>query len=52
MKPHLVNAIIEFPCYLLKSILLQGHMFITTRHIAFFAYIPHKTVSPHIDHIM
>ncbi|KAK7207814.1 hypothetical protein BZA70DRAFT_272268 [Myxozyma melibiosi] len=33
----------EFPCYLLKSILLQGHMFITAKHIAFFAYIPQKT---------
>ncbi|KAK9246125.1 hypothetical protein V1506DRAFT_559685 [Lipomyces tetrasporus] len=37
------DVIAEYPCYLLKSILLPGHMFITEKHISFFAYIPRKT---------
>ncbi|KAK9371386.1 hypothetical protein V1509DRAFT_650976 [Lipomyces kononenkoae] len=37
------DVIAEYPCYLLKSILLSGHMFITEKHITFFAYIPRKT---------
>ncbi|KAK9466301.1 hypothetical protein V1512DRAFT_209021 [Lipomyces arxii] len=41
--PQREETVAEFPCYLLKSVLLQGHMFITQKHVAFFAYIPHKT---------
>ncbi|KAK9359489.1 hypothetical protein V1504DRAFT_457762 [Lipomyces starkeyi] len=37
------DVIAEYPCYLLKSILLSGHMFITEKHVSFFAYIPRKT---------
>lgn len=36
---------IEYPCWLLQSILLQGYMYITQRHICFYAYIPKKHVS-------
>ena len=36
---------IEYPCWLLKSVLLQGYMYITTKHICFYAYLPKKSVS-------
>jgi sterol 3beta-glucosyltransferase len=35
---------IEYPCWLLKSVLLQGYMYITTKHICFYAYLPKKSV--------
>lgn len=35
----------EYPCWLLKSVLLQGYMYITQKHICFYAYLPKKTVS-------
>lgn len=34
----------EYPCWLLQSILLQGYMYITQKHICFYAYIPKKHV--------
>ena len=34
----------EYPCWLLKSVLLQGYMYITDRHILFYAYLPKKSV--------
>lgn len=36
----------EYPCWLLKSVLLQGYMYITQKHICFYAYLPKKTVGP------
>lgn len=36
---------IEYPCWLLKSVLLQGYLYITTKHICFYAYLPKKSVS-------
>ncbi|EGS19465.1 uncharacterized protein CTHT_0049260 [Thermochaetoides thermophila DSM 1495] len=36
------EVIQEYPCWLLQHVLLQGYMFITTRHIAFYAYLPKK----------
>ncbi|OCK82777.1 glycosyltransferase family 1 protein [Lepidopterella palustris CBS 459.81] len=36
------EVISEYPCWLLQSILLQGYMYITQRHICFYAYIPKK----------
>jgi len=36
---------LEYPCWLLKSVLLQGYMYITTRHVCFYAYLPKKGVS-------
>lgn len=39
----LINA--EYPCWLLQSVLLQGYMYITARHICFYAYLPKKAVS-------
>jgi sterol 3beta-glucosyltransferase len=38
-QPH-----IEYPCWLLKSVLLQGFLYITSKHICFYAYLPKKTV--------
>lgn len=32
----------EYPCWLLQSVLLQGYMYITARHICFYAYLPKK----------
>ncbi|OLN91682.1 Sterol 3-beta-glucosyltransferase [Colletotrichum chlorophyti] len=33
---------IEYPCWLLQSVLLQGYMYITAKHICFYAYLPKK----------
>jgi sterol 3beta-glucosyltransferase len=40
-KPEKVVA--EFPCWLLQSVLLQGYLYITRRHICFYAYLPKKS---------
>ncbi|KAI0505367.1 glycosyltransferase family 1 protein [Xylaria bambusicola] len=32
----------EYPCWLLQSVLLQGYLYITSRHICFYAYLPRK----------
>jgi sterol 3beta-glucosyltransferase len=39
------EVIQEYPCWLLQHVLLQGYMYITARHIAFYAYLPKKAVS-------
>jgi sterol 3beta-glucosyltransferase len=39
------EVISEYPCWLLQSILLQGYMYLTQKHICFYAYIPKKHVS-------
>ncbi|KEY74708.1 hypothetical protein S7711_05459 [Stachybotrys chartarum IBT 7711] len=36
------KVIEEYPCWLLQSVLLQGFMYITARHICFYAYLPKK----------
>lgn len=42
--------VIEYPCYLLQAVLLQGFIYITSKHICFYAYLPKKAVSePVID---
>jgi sterol 3beta-glucosyltransferase len=41
-KPE--EVIEEYPCWLLQHVLLQGYMYITARHIAFYAYLPKKAV--------
>lgn len=38
----LEEVISEYPCWLLQSILLQGYMYVTQKHICFYAYIPKK----------
>ena len=39
-----VNDFSEYPCWLLQSVLLQGYMYITEKHICFYAYLPKKSV--------
>lgn len=39
---HVIN---EYPCWLLQSVLLQGFLYITAKHICFYAYLPKKAVS-------
>ena len=39
---HPETVIAEYPCWLLQSVLLQGYMYITRRHICFYAYLPKK----------
>jgi len=46
---HVEEVISEYPCWLLQSILLQGYMYITQKHVCFYAYIPKKHVSLSID---
>ncbi|KAI5859968.1 glycosyltransferase family 1 protein [Durotheca rogersii] len=36
------EVIQEYPCWLLQSVLLQGYMYITAKHICFYAYLPKK----------
>ncbi|KAH9890812.1 glycosyltransferase family 1 protein [Xylariomycetidae sp. FL2044] len=36
------EVIEEYPCWLLQSVLLQGYMYITSKHICFYAYLPKK----------
>lgn len=36
------EVIQEYPCWLLQSVLLQGYMYITDKHICFYAYLPKK----------
>ncbi|KAJ6261826.1 Sterol 3-beta-glucosyltransferase [Drechslerella dactyloides] len=40
--PELEEVQSEYPCWLLKTVLLQGYLYITERHICFFAYMPKK----------
>lgn len=38
----------EYPCWLLQTVLLQGYLYITAKHICFYAYLPKKAVGlPH-----
>lgn len=39
---HAEEVIEEYPCWLLQHVLLQGYMYITAKHIAFYAYLPKK----------
>jgi len=42
-KPE--KVISEYRCWLLQSMLLQGYMYVTERHICFYAYLPKKSHS-------
>ena len=37
------DVIAEYPCWLTQSVLLQGYMYITQKHICFYAYAPKKS---------
>ncbi|KAJ0114469.1 hypothetical protein J7T55_010859 [Diaporthe amygdali] len=44
------ELISEYPCWLLQGVLLQGYIYITSKHICFYAYLPKKAVSqPELD---
>ena len=36
------QVIAEWKCYLLQSVLLMGYMYVTQRHICFYAYLPKR----------
>ncbi|KZT22136.1 glycosyltransferase family 1 protein [Neolentinus lepideus HHB14362 ss-1] len=36
------EVLAEIPCWLLRSILLQGYMFLTNSHLCFFAHMPSR----------
>ncbi|PHH74114.1 hypothetical protein CDD82_5095 [Ophiocordyceps australis] len=36
------QVIEEYPCWLLQSVLLQGFLYITARHVCYYAYLPKK----------
>ncbi|KAI1809031.1 glycosyltransferase family 1 protein [Poronia punctata] len=40
---QLEDVIQEYPCWLLQSVLLQGYLYITSKHICFYAYLPKKS---------
>ena len=37
------EVVAEYPCWLLQTVLLQGFMYITSKHICFYAYLPKKS---------
>ncbi|KAF4536622.1 hypothetical protein BFW01_g5324 [Lasiodiplodia theobromae] len=37
------KVVSEYPCWLLQTVLLQGYLYITQKHICFYAYLPKKT---------
>lgn len=38
-------AHLEYPCWLMQHVLLQGYMYITAQHVCFYSYLPKKAVS-------
>ena len=40
---ELETVVSEYPCWLLQSVLLQGYMYVTQKHICFYAYLPKKS---------
>ncbi|USW56180.1 Putative pleckstrin domain, UDP-glucuronosyl/UDP-glucosyltransferase, GRAM domain-containing protein [Septoria linicola] len=39
------EVISEFPCWYLQNVLLQGFMYITQKHVCFYAYLQKKTAT-------
>lgn len=39
------SVVSEYPCWLLQTVLLQGYLYITRKHICFYAYLPKKAAS-------
>ena len=38
------EVLAEMPCWLLRSVLLQGYMYLTSHHLCFFAHMPSREV--------
>lgn len=34
------DVVSEYPCWLMQSVLLQGYLYITQKHVCFYAYLP------------
>ncbi|KAG8968998.1 Sterol 3-beta-glucosyltransferase, partial [Tulasnella sp. 427] len=43
------EVIVEMPCWLLRSVLLQGYMYLTSGHLCFFAHMPARE-DPYFPH--
>lgn len=39
------DVVAELPCWLFRSVLLQGYLYLTTGHLCFYAYVRSKEVS-------
>ena len=39
------SVVSEYPCWLLQTVLLQGYLYITRKHVCFYAYLPKKSAS-------
>ena len=39
------KVVSEYPCWLLQTVLLQGYLYITQKHICFYAYLPERSAS-------
>ena len=37
------EVLAEYSCWLMQSVLLQGYLYITSKHICYFAYLPKKS---------
>lgn len=37
------DVVAEYPCWYLQNVLLQGYMYITQKHVCFYAYLKRKT---------
>lgn len=44
------HTVAEYKCWLFRSVLLQGFMYLTTGHICFYAYLPRKEVRQSLPH--
>lgn len=42
---ELETIIAEYKCWLLQSVLLDGYLYVTQRHICFYAYLPKKATT-------
>ncbi|SCW03056.1 LAFE_0G01970g1_1 [Lachancea fermentati] len=41
--------ITQYSCWLLKDVLIQGHIFLTTQHLLFFAFLPKSNGTPKLS---
>lgn len=38
----LEQTVIEYPCWFLQNVLVEGYIYITNKHVCFYAYLPKK----------
>jgi len=39
---ELEQSVVEYPCWFLQNVLLEGYFYITSKHVCFYAYLPKK----------